>query len=148
MTNKKNKAKSAAARRAQQAEAQAKRGQLQRAGTGPRPTIDVVAAEPEATPPRAQAQEPASHDYVDVAAVRIQDWLERSPILKFRRGASVWLSKATAGLTLPADPDGSTVELNPEAGSIDGVVSIRRPVPPASPRTTGPDAASSSPKRW
>lgn len=61
--------------------------------------------------------------YVDVAAVRIQAWLGRTPDLKFRRGASVLLTEATDTewweSRLPAG-----VHLNDQAGSVDGVVSL------------------------
>jgi hypothetical protein len=60
---------------------------------------------------------------VDIAAVRIQEWLGRTPDLRFRRGASVLLSKATAREEwehrLPAG-----TRWNDEAGSVDGVVSL------------------------
>jgi hypothetical protein len=61
--------------------------------------------------------------YLDVSAVRIQDWLGRTPDLKFRRGASVLLSEAT-------EPDAWKGRLpagaawNDEAGNVDGVVSL------------------------
>ncbi|MBO0803836.1 MAG: hypothetical protein J2P25_12280 [Nocardiopsaceae bacterium] len=61
--------------------------------------------------------------YADVAAVRIQDWLGRTPGLIFRRGASALLSKATD----PEQWDGRLppkVRWNPEAGQVDGVVSL------------------------
>lgn len=64
----------------------------------------------------------ANH-YADVAAVRIQDWLARTPGLIFRRGASALLSKAT-------DPDAwedqlpPKVRWNDEAGHVDGVVPL------------------------
>lgn len=61
--------------------------------------------------------------YVDVAAVRIQGWLGRTPSLIFRRGASVLLTKATA----PEEWEGSLppqVRWNPEAGNVSGVVPL------------------------
>lgn len=61
--------------------------------------------------------------YLDVSAVRIQEWLARTPDLKFRRGASILLSEATA----PDDWKGPLppgTQWNPEAGSVDGVVSL------------------------
>lgn len=72
----------------------------------------------------AEAAGPArvSH-YADVAAVRIQDWLARTPGLIFRRGASALLSKATD----PEQWDGRPppkVRWNDEAGHVDGVVPL------------------------
>lgn len=72
----------------------------------------------------AEAAEPAraSH-YADVAAVRIQDWLARTPGLIFRRGASALLSKATD----PEEWKGRLppmVRWNDEAGHVDGVVPL------------------------
>lgn len=61
--------------------------------------------------------------YADVAAVRIQDWLARTPGLIFRRGASALLSKATD----PQEWNGRLppkVRWNEEAGHVDGVVSL------------------------
>ncbi|MEO3747196.1 hypothetical protein [Plantactinospora sp. B5E13] len=71
--------------------------------------------------------------FVDVAAVRIQSYLGRTPDLKGRRGASAWLSHAshraelsswvaaaTAGLPV-------TVEVNHEAGEADGLIPLRIP---------------------
>jgi hypothetical protein len=61
--------------------------------------------------------------YADVAAVRIQDWLARTPGLIFRRGASALLSKATD----PEEWKGRfppQVRWNDEAGHVDGVVSL------------------------
>ncbi len=61
--------------------------------------------------------------YLDVAAVRIQQWLARTPDLKGWRGASAALSIATgrsawAGRT----PEGMV--WNDDAGDVDGVVSL------------------------
>jgi hypothetical protein len=62
--------------------------------------------------------------YLDVAAVRIQEWLGRTPPLKFRRGASVLLSEATEAQAwigqLPAG-----VTWNDEAGEVSGVVPLK-----------------------
>lgn len=61
--------------------------------------------------------------YLDVSAVRIQDWLGRTPDLKFRRGASVLLSEATGPDAWSGRlPAGAT--WNNEAGHVDGVVSL------------------------
>jgi len=60
--------------------------------------------------------------YLDVSAVRIQDWLTRTPDLKFRRGASVLLTEATARDAWDELPPG--VRWNDEAGEVDGVVAL------------------------
>ncbi|MGH3283642.1 MAG: Cas10/Cmr2 second palm domain-containing protein [Streptosporangiaceae bacterium] len=74
--------------------------------------------------PAPQAARPARVScYADVAAVRIQDWLARTPGLIFRRGASALLSKATD----PEEWKGHLppgVRWNDEAGHVDGVVSL------------------------
>lgn len=74
--------------------------------------------------PSAEATGPARINYyADVAAVRIQDWLARTPGLIFRRGASALLSKATD----PEEWKGHLppkVRWNDEAGHVDGVVSL------------------------
>lgn len=90
-----------------------------------RPGTAVTAATIPPAPVPAPADETAApvRHYLDVAAVRIQDWLGRTPDLKFRRGASVLLSEATA-------PDAWKGRLpagaawNDEAGNVDGVVSL------------------------
>lgn len=79
--------------------------------------------------------------YVDVGAVRIQRYVSRTPRLKGQRGASAWLCDATspqyvrqllaAGgpLAVPG------IDVNPEAGEADGIVSVRFPAGP----DPGPD---------
>jgi hypothetical protein len=61
--------------------------------------------------------------YVDVSAIRIQDWLGRTPDLKFRRGGSVLLSEATERKTWEVRLPGGA-RWNDEAGEVDGVVSV------------------------
>lgn len=139
--NKKNKKSSKASRAAQQQQVSAKR-QISRssAGGGHAPArgreqqTSEAAGRETAAPPETgasagqagPARRPgagAGRRYVDVAAVRIQQWLGRTPDLKFRRGASVLLTEATdAGWWKSRLPDG--VSLNDEAGSVDGVVSL------------------------
>lgn len=147
--SKKNKKSSKASRAAQQQQVSAKR-QISRSSVGggrapapsaghetPEATAQETAARPEAMaavsqgPPEPAGQSGsgtrpgagAGRRYVDVAAVRIQQWLGRTPDLKFRRGASVLLTEATdAGWWKSRLPDG--VSLNEEAGSVDGVVSL------------------------
>ncbi len=61
--------------------------------------------------------------YVDIAAVRIQTWLARTPNLRGRRGASALLSESTdAAAVTRVLPSGCSV--NKEAGDVDGVVSL------------------------
>ena len=54
--------------------------------------------------------------------MRIQDWLARTPDLKFRRGASVLLTEATARDEWDELPPG--VRWNAEAGELNGVVAL------------------------
>jgi hypothetical protein len=76
----------------------------------------------DAPPAAANAANPA-RCYADVAVVQIQDWLGRTPDLKFRRGASILLSDATASDSWAASlPAG--VRRNTEAGEVDGVVAL------------------------
>lgn len=71
--------------------------------------------------------------YVDVAAGQIQTYLARSPTLRHRRGASAALARFTspAGLSTLATElsavTGEPVTVNPEAGAVDGVVSLLTP---------------------
>jgi hypothetical protein len=61
--------------------------------------------------------------YLDVSAARIQEWLARTPDLKFRRGGSIMLSGATGRDAWETRlPQGT--EWNTEAGDLDGVVSL------------------------
>ncbi len=64
------------------------------------------------------------HHYLDVSAVRIQEWLARTPDLKFRRGASVMLSAATGRDAWPDEQLPPGMHWNTEAGDLDGVVSV------------------------
>ena len=61
--------------------------------------------------------------YVDIAAVRIQQYLSRTPTLRGRRGASAALASAHDVL---ADKDllAGRARVNGEAGQVDGVLSI------------------------
>lgn len=81
-----------------------------------------------------------SNLYGDLAAVRIQEWLDRTPALRLRRGASALLSdltRADGSVVQAALPeigddmvryrqlDGDLrVQLNSEAGDVDGVISL------------------------
>ena len=61
--------------------------------------------------------------YIDIGAVRIQEWLARTPALALRRGASAALSEITSrGSVEGLLPDG--VRWNGEAGDVDGVVNL------------------------
>ena len=79
--------------------------------------------------------------YVDVAAVRIQHYIGRTPRLKGQRGASAWLSWATSGeqvtKVLRDTPAlrARGAERNPEAGQADGLISVRLPGDSASEET-------------
>ena len=62
--------------------------------------------------------------YADIAAVRIQSWLARTPKLRGRRGASSLLRDATdADVIAALLPAG--VDINTSAGNIDGVVNLQ-----------------------
>ena len=62
--------------------------------------------------------------YVDVGAVRIQQYLARTASLRGHRAASNNLAQATADASIePVVRD--LAEINPEAGKADGVVSLR-----------------------
>jgi hypothetical protein len=92
----------------------------QPSGQDGRRVRDVVLPEDAAALPAAAAQ---VKQYADVAAVRVQDWLGRTPDLKFRRGASILLSDATAPDSWAGRlPPG--VRWNDEAGEVDGVVAL------------------------
>jgi len=95
------------------------------AGQSQRPEARVAGAGPlpaRVTPDARQAG-PACH-YLDVSAARIQEWLARTPDLKFRRGASVMLSEATGRDAWPDDRLPPGMRWNTEAGDLDGVVSL------------------------
>jgi hypothetical protein len=62
--------------------------------------------------------------YLDVSVVRIQEWLARTPDLKFRRGASIMLSEATGRGAWPDTRLPHGMQWNTEAGDLDGVVSL------------------------
>ena len=73
---------------------------------------------------RPDAVRPQVHHYLDVSAVRIQEWLARTPDLKFRRGASVMLSEATGRDAWPDRSLPKGMAWNTQAGDLDGVVSL------------------------
>lgn len=123
----KGKGSGQAARQRQQQEAAARRrGTSAAAGPGrpatapPAPEPAAQAALPQGKPRDAEQRE---RWFLDVSAVRIQEWLARTPDLKFRRGASVLLSEATAADEWAARLPAGT-QWNDEAGSVDGVVSL------------------------
>ncbi|WP_300603275.1 hypothetical protein [Trebonia sp.] len=116
-----------AARARQQQDAQARR-RVPGAATGQRQGATAHdqggtrAAAAQATPSSA-GQASAQNHYLDVSVIRIQDWLARTPDLRFRRGASVLLTEATARDEVEkALPPGT--RWNEEAGDVDGVVSL------------------------
>lgn len=62
--------------------------------------------------------------YLDIGAVRIQQWLGRTRSLKARRGASWALREQTSRATVEAVlPPGA--HINADAGDVDGVVSLQ-----------------------
>jgi hypothetical protein len=71
--------------------------------------------------------------YVDVKTTGIQRYISRTPRLKGQRGASAWLSWATGNdqvrsVIQESPPLRSLeVDLNPDAGEADGLVSVRLP---------------------
>ncbi|MEW1657947.1 hypothetical protein [Streptomyces sp. NPDC093707] len=65
--------------------------------------------------------------YVDFGALRIQQYLSRTPGLRGHRAASNSLARATAEASIQAVVE-DLAEVNPEAGEADGVVSLRFPV--------------------
>jgi hypothetical protein len=107
-----------AAKQRQQQEAAARRRGLAPAATGRQvvPSASGAAAAKVAAPA-------AERWYLDVSALRIQEWLARTPGLRFRRGASVLLSEATEAKSWKSHLPAGT-EWNTEAGDIDGVVSL------------------------
>jgi hypothetical protein len=67
-----------------------------------------------------------AYAYVDFGAVRIQQYLARTPALRGLRAASNNLARATADASV-GEVIGDLAEVNPEAGRADGVVSVRFP---------------------
>ena len=63
--------------------------------------------------------------YLDIAAVRIQEWLGRTAPLRLRRGASALLRQTTAPEVWSGLLDPAEVTWNAEAGHVDGVVTLR-----------------------
>jgi len=112
----------AARRRALVADAAARRAPAPSASPAIRDAQDMTLTAGAA----ADARSPGSRarSYLDVSAVRIQEWLARTPDLKFRRGASIMLSEATAREIWPQDRLPRGVRWNDEAGDLDGVISL------------------------
>jgi len=120
VSKKPNKRSSQASRAKQQQEAAAKRR-----GVGAAAGRDRAAPSAARGPddPRHPAASTQVRHYLEVSAVRIQDWLARTPDLKFRRGASVLLTEATTRDVWEKEmPTG--VRWNDEAGELDGVVAL------------------------
>lgn len=123
----KNKKGGHASRAQQQQQAAARRRVAVPRGlaSGARAATETAIGKPETRPvaPPATIGSPPVRRYVDIAAIRIQDWLGRTPDLKFRRGGSVLLSEATARKAWDGRlPPGA--RWNDEAGQADGVVSL------------------------
>jgi hypothetical protein len=110
--------------RQQQDAAARRRGSAQVSGARQSsPAATGAGREPETVIPQQRAAPPAERWYLDVSALRIQEWLARTPRLKFRRGASVLVSEVTEEKAWHGRlPEGT--EWNGEAGSVDGVVSL------------------------
>jgi len=114
------KKKGGQASRTQQQQQAAARHRSRTAVTGRAQDTQQAAAGPAAQPAPAPA---GDRHYLDISAIRIQEWLARTPALKLRRGASVLLSQSTAQETWEKDmPLG--MRWNTEAGNVDGVVSL------------------------
>jgi hypothetical protein len=109
---------------------QATRVQQQQQAAARRHIAPAAADRGLAEAPQQRASEPvtrrprsAQRHYLDVSAIRIQEWLARTPDLKYRRGASVLLTEATARGAWEASPPAGTT-WNDEAGDVGGVVSL------------------------
>lgn len=126
--------KPALTRQQQQAQATAKRqlstGRTRSASPTEQPPADAATGRhvpPQLTPvePPKLAEELPIRYYLDVAAVRIQQWLTRTPDLRGYRGASALLTNATSRATWEGRgrmPRG--VCWNDEAGDVAGVVQL------------------------
>ncbi|SFC97411.1 Cas10/Cmr2 second palm domain-containing protein [Streptomyces aidingensis] len=105
-------------------------------------------AAPGASPAASDDTPPSAHSlYLDISCVRIQRYLSRAGRLRGRRGASAAIRAAgqTAGGTgrtapsTPSTPSAPSAVRNPEAGTVDGVISLR--LHPAPAREEDADAA-------
>lgn len=101
----------------------ARRDSAAPAGEGGK-AVEVISAQPAPRDTAAGSAGPGVRYYLDVSAVRIQEWLGRTPDLKFRRGASVLLSEATGREAWPDSRLPAGTRWNSEAGDLDGVVSL------------------------
>jgi hypothetical protein len=93
------------------------------AGEGGKP-VEEISVQPASGDNATGPAGPGVRYYLDVSAVRIQQWLGRTPDLKFRRGASVMLSEATGRDAWPDSQLPAGTRWNTEAGDLDGVVSL------------------------
>jgi hypothetical protein len=123
----KNKKGGQASRAQQQNQAAARRRPAAPAGSASDARVArepaTTGAEKQPVAPSASLAPPPVRRYVDISAIRIQDWLGRTPDLKFRRGGSVLLSEATARKAWEGRlPSGA--RWNDEAGEVDGVISL------------------------
>lgn len=120
-------------RQQQQAQAAARRSPAARGGRATPPSEKPTSAHvglPTAPKPKQERVEPAPtaidlpvRYFLDVSAVRIQQWLTRTPDLRGYRGASALLTTATSRAMWTARmPAG--VCWNDEAGDVDGVVQL------------------------
>ena len=117
----KNKKSGQSSRAQQQQDAARRRGAGVAAGRGSTPPVQATAQAAPAAPATSGGRTEPRH-YLDVSAIRIQEWLARTPDLKFRRGASVLLTEATARGAWTELPSGMC--WNDKAGDVDGVVSL------------------------
>lgn len=127
MTGKKKQKKASQTPQQQQAQANAKRqeaiGRTRSASQAAPPTGQRAPAQGHPSPAPAVAA--PTRFFLDVAAVRIQQWLTRTPELRGYRGASALLTTATARKTWEDGghlPRG--VIWNDGAGDVDGVVQL------------------------
>ena len=96
------------------------RGGAVPARTTPTATAETVPTSAAPPPPK----NPARWCYVDIGVVRIQTWIDRTPRLRFRRGASNLLFDLTSRSTVESYlPQG--VLWNTEAGERSGVVTLK-----------------------
>jgi len=121
MSKKKGGKKSGQATRAQQQQQVAAKRHI--ATSAARQGGGTATSQRASEPPAPRQQRRKARLFLDVSAVRIQEWLARTPDLRFRRGASALLTEATAAKTWEASPpDGMC--WNDQAGEVAGVVTL------------------------
>jgi hypothetical protein len=114
----------AARQRQQQDAAARRRGISQAPGARQAPQGSTgTGREPATVTSRPQVVRTEERWYLDVSALRIQEWLARTPRLKFRRGGSILLSQVTEEEAWDGRLPAGTA-WNAEAGNVAGVVSL------------------------